>query len=55
LEPFCTAGISLLINRMLAAVNFDDEFLSETDKIDDVWADRRLASKLPSSNLTASQ
>ena len=54
-EPLRSRGISLLLFGMLPAVQFDDEFLFETDKVDNVISDGLLASEFEALRLFGAQ
>ena len=52
LEPTCALLVVVSLCRMLPAIHFDDQSALETNKINDKRADRLLATKLYSRDLT---
>ena len=54
-EPGSSFSVGVDPQRMLAAVDFDDEFCLETNEIGDKGSDRGLAAKMMTVDLPASQ
>jgi hypothetical protein len=54
-EPLRSRVIRLLLFRMLPAIQFDDQFPVETDKVDNVISDGLLASEFEALRLSSAQ